>query len=868
MGSIFQDSDEGTLISGAGIASTNGVYRDAFPAFRVFLAYHEVTADVTDVRVNQAGGSAERSAGGASITLLNPDDRYILTHSDMAIIGAQQARINSRSNKIMADKKYDEARKGSMMYEEITALVAAGNIDAIKTYLNTVGLKAEDFLTQDAAGNLTIADRETLVSSILSAGQFIIGDLESWSSTDVTSVGGTKQSVLWDKLSNTTHMTYDKFTSLLFYESKTVFDYPFQEGDCIFYPNDPVRIAWRDPFDARVWYWAFTGFIDSWTENQGTNKDSTITINCTDVTKMARYSYSQVNTGLLDDVIFTEDALSLDTKHSNVFMYFKELFAGYTIPEILEILFFGVASVEAKIDIRTQLYVQGMSDDQALDYLQRNFSGAILQDLQQQVLKSGKNDINVQTKVRAKITEHLKEYTSSDIQKYKDIGKIKHPKGVSFRRKNDRWGVHTYFVGEIDALDAQFGEKLDSLMEWNEIIHHRVQRSDLQTMAQDGEGITIVEQVKDDPEKYGNTFPTLYLSYYSPVDSILDQVITTIGTNSEGLYPVGCGRVFYLTAPQLQKTLGLNAIDRSMGGVSSMHSQFIDDLTLLYDLAENIEYCFYATPKGDVVFEMPFYDFDPVDFADSKDLQEHDFDAWDTLYDYESLFREAYAGTYSATAVRTLTNMTFKLTETGTNYYVVDYTKPPVFNYLDQFTVETHEQYSFSNTCSDSGVCTVSRAQPKTVAGFSSLNGIEIKNAYVFQKELIPSLGIRLMEGGMLGFITDYDVAELYLAVSMNRVNAEARNISIPTIPKFGLMVNRPIRWRKRNYSANIVSLQHSIVVNSTCDTTINLNQVRGWTGEVDSSTGQPIMKHFGGDRPYDLAKILRGGSTGAKDKK
>lgn len=72
---MFGTDESGTWVSGAEISATEGVYRDAFPAYRVFIYYHEVTADVTEIRVNQAGGSAERSAGGVSLTLLNPADR-------------------------------------------------------------------------------------------------------------------------------------------------------------------------------------------------------------------------------------------------------------------------------------------------------------------------------------------------------------------------------------------------------------------------------------------------------------------------------------------------------------------------------------------------------------------------------------------------------------------------------------------------------------------------------------------------------------------------------------------------------------------------------------------------------------------------
>jgi len=123
--------------------------------------------------------------------------------------------------------------------------------------------------------------------------------------------------------------------------------------------------------------------------------------------------------------------------------------------------------------------------------------------------------------------------------------------------------------------------------------------------------------------------------------------------------------------------------------------------------------------------------------------------------------------------------------------------------------------------------------------------------------ELIPTLGGRPYDGGTAGFLEGDAAAEVFAAVQLNRLNAEARNIGVPIVTNFGLMTNRPIFWRAKNYNANIVSAQHSIVWNSSLDTTVNLNQVRGWAGEYDSE-GLPVYKHFGGDRAFNLANILK----------
>jgi hypothetical protein len=138
------------------------------------------------------------------------------------------------------------------------------------------------------------------------------------------------------------------------------------------------------------------------------------------------------------------------------------------------------------------------------------------------------------------------------------------------------------------------------------------------------------------------------------------------------------------------------------------------------------------------------------------------------------------------------------------------------------------------------------------------------KFQWAIAKELIPTLGLRVGSNPVWNFIDSDESAEAYCALSLNRVNAEARNISIGTIPKLGLMVNRPLYWRKRNYYASIVSVQHSISWQSSMETVVNMNQVRGWSGEYDNY-GNPVHRHFGdGNRPFNLAELIKQTSLGS----
>jgi hypothetical protein len=336
----------------------------------------------------------------------------------------------------------------------------------------------------------------------------------------------------------------------------------------------------------------------------------------------------------------------------------------------------------------------------------------------------------------------------------------------------------------------------------------------------------------------------------------IDNIISTVGTDLTN-FPVGCGYVFYLGPAKLGADLSRNVMDKGLTQSISLHSTFRDRLSMIYDLAERIEFRFYATPRGDLVFEMPFYDFGPEYFATGGFETRH-FETDNIGQIYKDIFGQEYSGKYGTSAAA-LTTMQIQAESQGANFELNDYTKQPKFDYLKEFTIEQYDQLNYSNTLTDEGVYTVFLTTQMTIAALATAGGADIHSTQpAYARGLIPTLGARVGSGDVFGFIDTAEGAEAFSALKLNQINAEARNLSISTVPKFSLMVNRPVFWRQRNYYANIVSLQHSIVWNGDdCSTTINLNQVRGWTGEIDAS-GLPVHAHFGGNRPFNLAEFLQ----------
>jgi hypothetical protein len=654
-----------------------------------------------------------------------------------------------------------------------------------------------------------------------------------------------KKNVIEKKMSFTRKITPKTETNLVQYEARTIFDYPMQEGDCIFHANDGVRVVMRDPFDPTVWYWQFTGFVDGFTEDRDVHDVSTVSIACTDVSKMARYSYAQ-SASFLDSSISDDLEGNLETGATAVdtgIVLYQQVFEGFTVYEILETVFFGSESTLLAIDLSALAEVTNLalqSDWEIYNYLSGHLNMSVKdvislmygEDLpnasfyKEEDLEQAKSKYGLKIS-RLKITDTVRKklVTGEKRDRLKALSwaEVRHPRGISYKRNNDRQGVSVYFYGDTDQADDQVGKKIPTLYQWNELLHHRVRITDLDTMSVNG-----VKNLKS--------------------TTTIEQVIDIIGKNEDGNYPVGHGRVFYLAPAKLASRFGRSVLDRSFGGAPGMHATFKDRLSFVYNLAEYIDFRFYATPRGDLVFEMPFYDFDPYDFFAQKTVWEVGDETAQIVKNYKNVFSTNYSGNYiEETGVTEL-----ELVDESTNEY--DF----AFNYDQHFTFERYEQMGFSNSFNDNSVVTYFGARAHTISNIQGTDNPDLhKTQYSKIQELIPTLGQRVLDDEAWGFIDTQEGVDIYTALRLNQINAEARNLGVNISPKLGLMVNRPIIWKARNYYANIVSIQHSLVWNSDMSTTVNINQVRGWTGEYDPDTLQPVYKHFGGDRPFNLSKFL-----------
>jgi len=828
-------------------SSQNGIYRAAFPAFRVFIFGKEVSDDVVDIRVNQSGGSMDRSTATVSISLANLNDRYILNHIDM--LAANAGRVDFVESLARNINNYRDLipREG----------------DSVGERSNSV-----DRFMRNLEEDARYADLKPVIqeaySAIYSEGDQYAGKFDLHAAEPYTTAGARHYRIKYNVLQGKALETINGSSAILeairkndpanLYqfteeELQQLYKYPLAEGDCIFHPNDPLRVAFRDPFEPWKWYWMFTGFVDGYSEEVGVNLESTVTISGTDVLKTARYSYFQLDADAVRDVgiraLFAQnpnllqDPNAVDVAEIN-WRPTENIFAGFSIEEVLEILFFGLDSFQSSVDKYTLELLGNMTEEETFLYLLNSTQGAETPESVKAMTLLTRVD-----KIRGYAEERKTQFGKSVLPP------LVNSSGVGFKRSGEIYGVHAVYIGDSPS-PAEYATgtvfTTSQLHELNNLLYHRVSSEDLFTMKHE-ERQTLVNRAKSVGDIYES--------------STVFNTITTIGTDIE-TYPVGHGRVFMVLPSKLSMGLAGKALNEDIRSASSdLHSEYKDRLTYLFDIADTLQFCFYATPRGDVVFEMPFYDFQPWSFSQKTNFVWNENIAAKTEQVINEMSRnvEKWASgstKYSPDDVYKMMGLYNDL-ELAANGMLYRPQGVKLNNYGREFTFDRSDTIGYSNTLNDTGIKTIARCNHRILSQFSiGKNDSAVNSVYATAPGLSAILGFR-MAADVTPWIsvTSPESAQLTAAVELRKANADARNLGLQVLPRFGLMVNRPTYWRPRNYLANIVSCQHSISVNSACQTTINLSHVKAWSGRYEKGTKRELWEFFGGSSPFDYQRLL-----------
>ena len=269
--------------------TTRGQVRNAYPACKVYIYGIDVTLDVLDVDVRWQNG---RAPNIASISLVNPNDRYIFTTKDLvAIYDDKKLRdAASRTKTILTGTSYTDETADTNSYYTAS--------DPDYDTIDAVLLENARHLTPDVKRNV-VSQKITIRTDNVS--QLDISGQES---------------------------TLKPLTA-------TAYRYPFQAEDPIFHANDPVRIFFRDPWDSTRWYHMMTGFITDFDDHVDENNQAILTITVEGTTKQFRYARINSNPTA---VLGQNQKVKGDAENPS---FYSAGFYNLTLPEILFIATFG-----------------------------------------------------------------------------------------------------------------------------------------------------------------------------------------------------------------------------------------------------------------------------------------------------------------------------------------------------------------------------------------------------------------------------------------------------------------------------------------------------------------------------------------------
>lgn len=804
--------------------------RNYFPAWRVFIFGQDVTEDVTRVSLT-GSGSESRGPSVAEIEMVNGGsfedevqyrtDRYIVTEQDIAVLYGEEAQLSEikfpDEKEIYRDildtyREADEAWDPEDAYGFTVgqteafpnlqsalavlrpSLVTGDPVADDRTARGLIqnnpefrGLSEEEFRREAARRAYSRERAYERYATQLNEAQIAAAARQDELDRIIRDrirariLDPVKQAVLeakFDKRQESRLPTagrYDPYSSRSIQGLQgltgQVLRYPYHVGDSIFHSNDPVRIFWRDPSNPQKWYHMFAGFVSDTIDDVDQNDTRIVRFRAEDASRILRYARITANPGVLDidDVRTVTDAVTRTFYNSN--------FANLTLPEYI----FGTIFGAELIDIDT-----GTADIGQV----RTFA-------------------NTRISVRGSTTGRLKEDA---------IG------AYNYR------GSFVAVVGENAAQEAgRIKPELNpivvaSLGEYQALVDHQVYESDLDNMAfvddTDGRVVAEVENLKRNVLRVG-----------AGGDPDMESVVKIIGENPH-LFPVDYGRVIMLVPASLGPGTNTNTILRDIASVVTQ-TTWQTRLGLIYDMMERIDYQFYATPRGDLVCEMPLYDFEPDDFGN-------------TPVDMQALVQRIDATRIVGGGMRF-------------SHAPSDRHRGP---YAQSMRVSKSDTIRWERTFSDEAVRTQLVSTFSLIPGYETLPssgevGINIPiNLY----GLVPQFGVRSASVDPRGIITTEESAKLYAAFKLNQINSNAKKANVDILPRVHLMFpNRPVEFEERRFIGTIERLRHSIVWGKSGEMTTGLEvkYIRAWGGQV-TADGRPVYEPIGGFASQDFNYALR----------
>ena len=277
-------------------------------------------------------------------------------------------------------------------------------------------------------------------------------------------------------------------------------------------------------------------------------------------------------------------------------------------------------------------------------------------------------------------------------------------------------------------------------------------------------------------------------------------------------------------------------------------------LGIIYDLLKRIDFSFYCSPKGDLVCEMPLYDFDPDDFGNAASQPK-------TL---DIKTRSPDVGMSGRIASSQLAALELARREDALARAKSLLPKGTYGPYAPLYRFRKEDMVSWERTFADEKVRTQYVASKASLLALAETGGDAtstlgeppgVRTAF----SMVPAFGVRAEQSDLMGFIKSPQVAALYAEVQLNKLNADARSAHVEVMPRIQVGVNRPLEFAERHFVATTRQVTHAIRwgQEGEMSTSVDVNYVRGWSGQIDKFH-RPLYEPLGGFASRTLNYAIR----------
>lgn len=553
--------------------------------------------------------------------------------------------------------------------------------------------------------------------------------------------------------------------------------YPLTDGAPIFHSMDPVRVFMRDPFNPGRWYHHFCGFISDMADHAGPNNDKTLTLVVEDPTKLFRYSRVFVNPGIIDaNVVIQKQDFQLQS-------FYASPLKGMTLPEIFFTLIFGP---------------------------DRTGATKILESM-----RGANATSNVATRIEG--IGHFS-FDASGIFSFGPEPEQPAPESKEQKKENP----------QTRLLEVKPETRIESLEQWQAMIDHEVQPSDIYVMAadevRDSNGQMLIDRGNNIYNAQG-------------IEGIVDE----IGSHPE-LYLVDGGRLMLL----MPRSLGVDNRQIVIDDIIQtypLNSEWHSAGTVLFETVDRIQFVMYCSPRGDIIIEPPLYDYDPSSFG-TRPISSNEF-----LDNLPTVGGDSN-GLNSAVAIVRIGESKIpggSRGPFGTNYIILK-----------------RDTYRWEQAFIDEKVHNVAVAPSSIFQNYENLPNTSIIGdlAVVKIPHLIPLYGVRQVPLTPRGYIATKEGALLFCHIALNKLNADAHTIKVDHVANIKLWLNRPLYIQGRNLLATTKQISHTLTWGGAGDmgSSTDLYAARPWDGTMSKENpSMPLYSPIGSfaARPLDYSILF-----------